>query len=68
MRFYFHNATCLLPLVCSGSQPDYDPVESKHVTYNELFYKVVFDGYLFIPYPSHYAFILSGSCNEQTKH
>lgn len=54
-------------LLCSGSQPDYDLVGSKHVAWNELFYKVVCDGYLFIPYLSHYAFILSGSCNEHTE-
>ena len=47
MRFYFHNAPRMLPLVCSGSQHDDDPMGSKHVA--ELYNKVVFNGYLFIP-------------------
>jgi len=38
----------MLPLVRSGSQPDDDPMGSKHVA--ELYHKVVFDGYLFISY------------------
>jgi hypothetical protein len=45
---YFLKATCILPSARSGSQSDDDPVGSTHVA--ELFYKVVFDGYLFIPY------------------
>jgi hypothetical protein len=32
VRFYFHNVTCILPLVRSGIQPDDDPMGSKHVT------------------------------------
>jgi len=44
---FFHNAPCMFPLVCSGSQSDYDPMGSKHGS--ELYHKVVFDGYLFIP-------------------
>jgi hypothetical protein len=38
----------MLPLACSGSQPDDDPMGSKHAA--ELYHKVEFDGYLFIPY------------------
>ena len=32
MRSYFHKATCILPLVCSGRQPDDGPMGSKHIT------------------------------------
>jgi len=31
MRSYFHTVTCILPLECSGSQPDDEPMWSKHV-------------------------------------
>jgi len=44
MTSYCHNATCVLPLVYSGSQPGDDLMGYV------LFYKFVFDGYLFIPY------------------
>ena len=36
-------------LICSKTQPDDEPVVSKHVAVGIL-YKVVFRGYLFIPY------------------
>lgn len=31
LTFHLHNATFILPLVSSGSQPDDDTMESKHV-------------------------------------
>jgi hypothetical protein len=34
---------------CSKIQPDDDPVRSKHVAVG-IFYKVVFNSYLFVPY------------------
>lgn len=49
MRSYFHNAVCILLLVCSESQPDDDPMGLKHVAISIL-YKVVCDGSLFIPH------------------
>jgi hypothetical protein len=40
---------CAVLFVYSKGQPDDDPVRSKHVSVG-IFYKVVLDGYLFIPY------------------
>jgi len=31
VRYCFHNTTCVLSVVCSGSQPDDDSMGSKHV-------------------------------------
>jgi len=39
---------CVLLVMCSKSQPDDDPMGSKHVAVRIL-YIVVFDGYLSIP-------------------
>jgi len=47
VRSYFHNAICILLLVCSESQPDDDCMGLKHVAV-WILYKVVFDGSLFI--------------------
>jgi hypothetical protein len=48
-RSQFHNATSIIPLTCSKSQPDEDPIGSKHVS-SWIFHRVVFDGYLFTPF------------------
>ena len=45
-----NNAICILLLICSVSQPDEDPVGSKHVAIKRLYiWKVAFIGYLFNP-------------------
>ena len=49
MTSYFHNAICILLLICSKSHTDDDPRELKHVAV-WILYKVVFDGYLLFPY------------------
>ena len=50
MRYYCQIAICrILLLICSRSQPDDDPIGSKHVVVRIL-YKVVFDGYFPTPY------------------
>ena len=49
MKSYFHHAISILLSICSKSQPDDDPIGSKHVAVC-VSYKVVFDGYLFTPY------------------
>ena len=56
MRTYFHNAICILLLICSKIQPDNDSIVSKHVAV-WILYKDVFDGHLLILY-----FIVQHNC------
>jgi hypothetical protein len=49
VRCYFHNRVRVILLICSKSQLDDDPIESKHVAV-WILRKVVFDGCLFTAY------------------
>jgi hypothetical protein len=49
VRYYFPNAICLLLLIPSKIETHGNPMGSKHVAVWILL-KVVFGGYLFIPY------------------